>query len=51
MVAGTESHVVDYTYTDPIGKYKQCKHCKVLYTSNIITPIIKNKIEIEEETE
>ena len=35
-----------YTYTDPLGKYKQCKHCKELYTSNIITPIIKNKIEM-----
>ena len=50
-IAGTESHVVDYTYTDPIGKYKRCKHCKGLYTSGVITPIIKNKIEIEEETE
>ncbi len=50
-ISGTESHVVDPTYTDPIGKYRQCKYCKGLYTSNIITPIIKNKIEIEEETE
>ena len=50
-ISGTESHIVDPTYIDPTDKYKKCKYCKGLYTSGIITPIIKNKIEIEEETE
>ncbi len=37
-------HVADPSYTDPLGKFAQCRYCGTLYRIIGFTPIIKNKI-------
>lgn len=37
-------HVADPSYTDPLGKFAQCRYCGTLYRISGFTPIIKNKI-------
>ena len=45
------SHVADPSYIDPTGRFAKCRYCDALYRTTTITPIIKNKITIDEEIE
>ncbi len=45
------SHVADPSYIDSTGRFAKCRYCNALYRTTTITPIIKNKITIDEETE
>ena len=44
------SHVADPSYIDPTGRFAKCRYCDALYRTTTITPIIKNKIIIDEES-
>lgn len=46
----TMYHVADPSYIDPTGRYDKCRYCEALYRRTTITPIIKNKIIIDEES-